>query len=56
MNLLRHKAVAYLNLGIVVTGSNVLHASASALLHDLLYQSAKEVCSGKTRKNNVKFC
>ena len=42
MNLLKHKAVAYLNLDIVVTGRNVLQASASPLLHDLLYDSAKE--------------
>lgn len=43
MHLLRHKAVAYLNLDIVVTGHTVLQAAATPLLHDLLYESAREV-------------
>ena len=45
LRLLRNKAVAYLNLDIIVTGHNVLNVAANPVLHDLIYESAKEVSS-----------
>ncbi len=48
LGILQHKAVSYINLDIVVTGPQALEATASPLLHTLIYNVTKMVSSLQT--------
>ena len=47
---LRQRAVAYVNVDIAVMGNDTLEASATPLMHDLIYDAAQKVASPKSEE------